>query len=160
MDVAVLAVGRDVTAVGDVPGADVDAYGIAHEGDATGRPPGTGSIPGMRIPGRARFGDVIARQLAMFADDHRDLMLRVEQARVSYTHAGASEAEERYGDYMDLVEEAEEELLALRDRYAETMAARDRMRYEREFSKAAERRLPSLVVRRIYQRAMDPDLDE
>ena len=34
---------------------------------------------------------------------------------------------------MDLVEEAEEELLALRDRYAETMAARDRMRYEREF---------------------------
>ena len=34
-----------------------------------------------------------------------------------------SEAEERYGDYMDLVEEAEEELLALRDRYAETMAA-------------------------------------
>jgi hypothetical protein len=40
------------------------------------------------------------------------------------------------------------------------MAARDRMRYEREFSKAAERRLPSLVVRRIYQRAMDPDLDE
>jgi len=34
------------------------------------------------------------------------------------------------------------------------------MRYEREFSKVAERRLPSLVVRRIYQRAMDPDLDE
>ena len=160
MDVAVLAVGRDVAAVGDVPGADSDAYGIAHQGDATGPPPGTGSIQGMRIPGRARFGDVIARQLAMFADDHHDLMLRVEQARVSYTHAGASEAEERYGDYMDLVEEAEEELLALRDRYAETMAARDRMRYEREFSKAAERRLPSLVVRRIYQRAMDPDLDE
>ena len=146
MDVAVLAVGRNVAAVGDVPGADSEAYGIAHEGDATGRPPGAGSIPGMRIPGRARFGDVIARQLAMFADDHRDLMLRVEQARVSYTHTGASEAEE--------------ELLALRDRYAETMAARDRMRYEREFSKAAERRLPSLVVRRIYQRAMDPDLDE
>ena len=160
MDVAVLAVGRDVAAVGDVPGADSEAYGITHQGDATGPPPGTGSIQGMRIPGRARFGDVIARQLAMFADDHHDLMLRVEQARVSYTHAGASEAEERYGDYMDLVEEAEEELLALRDRYAERMAARDRMRYEREFSKAAERRLPSLVVRRIYQRAMDPDLDE
>jgi hypothetical protein len=160
MDVAVLAVGRDVAAVGDVPGADSYADGIAHQGDATGPPPDTGSIQDMRIPGRARFGDVIARQLAMFADDHHDLMLRVEQARVSYTHAGASEAEERYGDYMDLVEEAEEELLALRDRYAERMAARDRMRYEREFSKAAERRLPSLVVRRIYQRAMDPDLDE
>ena len=159
MDVAVLAVGRDVAAVGDVPGADVDADGIAHEGDATGRPPGTGSIPGMRIPGRARFGDVIARQLAMFADDHRDLMLRVEQARVSYTHAGASEAEERYGDYMDLVEEAEEELLALRDRYASTMEGRERSRYQREFTRAAERRLPTLQARRMYERAMDPDDD-
>ena len=114
----------------------------------------------MRIPGRSRFGDVIARQLAMFTEDQHDLLLQIEQARVSYTHARSVDAEERYGTYMDLVEEAEEELLALRDRYAETMAGRDRMRYEREFSKAAERRLPSLAVRRSYLRAMDPDLDE
>ena len=114
----------------------------------------------MRIPGRSRFGDVIARQLAMFGEDQHDLLLHIEQARVSYTHARSGDAEERYGTYMDLVEEAEEELLALRDRYAETMAGRDRMRYEREFSKAAERRLPSLAVRRSYLRAMDPDLDE
>jgi hypothetical protein len=113
----------------------------------------------MRFPGRARFGDVISRQLAMFMADQHDLLLAVEQARVSYTHARAGDAEELYGDYMDLVEQAEEELLALRDRYAETMAARDRARYEREFSKAAERQLPSLAVRRAYQRAMDPDLD-
>ena len=114
----------------------------------------------MRLPGRPRFGDVIKRQLAMFMDDQHDLLLRIEQARVSYTHAGAGDAEERYGDYMDLVEEAEEELLALRDRYAERMAARDRLRYEREFSKAAERQLPSLAVRQTYQRAMDPDVDD
>jgi hypothetical protein len=114
----------------------------------------------MRIPGRARFGDVITRQLAMFAEEYHDLLLRTEQARVSYTHSRAESAEELYGDYMDLVEEAEDELLSLRDRYAETMAGRDRMRYEREFSKAAERRLPSLAVRRSYLRAMDPDLDE
>jgi len=114
----------------------------------------------MRIPGRARFGDVIARQLAIFAEEHHDLLPRTEQARVSYTHSRTESAEERYGDYMDLVEEAEDELLALRDRYAETMAARDRMRYEREFRKAAERQLPSLAARRVYRRAMDPDLDE
>ncbi len=60
---------------------------------------------------------------------------------------------------MELVEEAEDELLALRDRYAETMAARDRTRYEREFTRAAERRLPTLQARRMYQRAMDPDDD-
>jgi hypothetical protein len=114
----------------------------------------------MRLPGRARFNDVITRQLAMFAEEHHALLLRVEQARVSYTHSGSDAAEERYGDYMDLVEEAEEELLALRDRYAETMAARDRLRYEREFLRLAERRLPSLATRRDYRRAMDPDLDE
>jgi hypothetical protein len=114
----------------------------------------------MRLPGRARFRDVIRRQLAMFAEEHHDLLLRAEQARVGYTHARADMAEERYGDYMDLVEEAEEELLALRDRYAETMAARDRMRYEREFLRSAERQLPSLSARRVYRRAMDPDLDD
>jgi hypothetical protein len=114
----------------------------------------------MRIPGRARFGDVITRQLAMFAKEHHDLLLRAEQARVSYTHSRDESAEELYGDYMDLVEEAEDELLALRDRYAETMAARDRMRYEREVRKAAARPLPTRAARRVYRRAMDPDLDE
>jgi hypothetical protein len=114
----------------------------------------------MRIPGRARFGDVITRQLAMFAEEHHDLMLRVEQARVSYTHSRSDSAEELYGDYMDLVEEAEDELLALRDRFAERMEPRDRARYEREFRKAAERQLPSLAARRVYRRAMDADLDE
>jgi hypothetical protein len=58
---------------------------------------------------------------------------------------------------MDLVEEAEEDLLALRDRYAETMAARERRRYEREFFRAAERMLPTLQSRRHYLRAIDPD---
>lgn len=118
------------------------------------------TMPGVRIPGRPRFSDVIRRQLELFEAESSDLLHRIDEAKRAYDRTRAGEAEEAYGDYMDLVEEAEEELLALRDRYAETMAARDRMRYEREFSKAAERRLPSLVVRRIYQRAMDPDIDE
>ncbi|MDX6520127.1 MAG: hypothetical protein QOF08_732 [Gaiellales bacterium] len=103
---------------------------------------------------------MITRQLAMFSEEHHDLLLRTEQARVSYTHSRADMAEELYGDYMDMAEEAEEELLALRDRYAETMTPRDRVRYEREFRRAAERRLPSLSARRVYRRAMDPDLDD
>ena len=35
--------------------------------------------------------------------------------------------------------------------------ARERRRYEREFSRAAERLLPTLQARRHYQRAVDPD---
>jgi len=38
-----------------------------------------------------------------------------------------------------------------------TMAARERGRYEREFSRAAERMLPTLQARRHYMRAVDPD---
>ncbi len=111
----------------------------------------------MRLPGRSRFGDVIRRQLELFARDHRELLQRVADAERDYRHAPAGESEERYGDYMDLVEEAEDELLALRDRYAETMAARERTRYEREFTRAAGRMLPTLSARSAYLRAIDPD---
>jgi hypothetical protein len=112
----------------------------------------------MRIPwGGARFGDLVRRQLDLFVGDHRRLLERIVDAERAYREAGADEAEERYGEYMDLVEEAEDDLLALRDRYAEGMAARDRRAYEREFYRAAEKRLPSLAVRRAYLRAVDPD---
>ena len=125
----------------------------------------------MKVPGRPRYAAVIHAQLDLYLEQNADLLERVEAAKATYDHAGrpdseeaygvymdlVEEAEEAYGDYMDLVEEAEDELLELRDRYAETMAARERGRYEREFSRAAERMLPTLSARRQYQRAIDPD---
>jgi hypothetical protein len=111
----------------------------------------------VRIPGRPRFADVIRTQLDLFEDEQAHLLRRVGEAKRAYDRAGADGAEEAYGDYMDLVEEAEDVLLELRDRYAETMAARDRRVYEREFWRAAEKRLPTLQGRRLYQRAVDPD---
>jgi hypothetical protein len=111
----------------------------------------------VRIPGRPRFSDVIRRQLELFEVENGELLDRVDAAKRAYDRAGAGEAEEAYGDYMDLVEEAEDGLLELRDRYAETMAARDRRGYEREFWRAAEKRLPTLQGRRLYLRAVDPD---
>lgn len=112
----------------------------------------------MRLPWRPRFGDVIERQLDLFTEQERPLLTEIQLAAAAYRQTDAGEAEERYGEYMDLVEQAEEELLALRDRYAETMAARERLRYEREFTRAAERRLPSLSARRAYERAIGGDL--
>ncbi len=102
---------------------------------------------------------MVGRQLALFESAHGDLLRRMAEAGRAYNRAGAGAAEELYGEYMDLVEEAEEELLSLRDRYAETMAARDRLTYEREFGKAARKRLPSLAARRDYERRMDPDFE-
>jgi hypothetical protein len=106
---------------------------------------------------RGRFKDLIERQLSIYMADHRGLFARMAEAKSAYEGAGADEAEELFGDYMDLVEEAEEELLSLRDTYAEGMAARDRRSYEAEFYRAAEKRLPSLAARRQYRRATDPD---
>lgn len=100
---------------------------------------------------------MIRPQLDLFDAEHRALLARIDTAKREYDRAGADGAEEAYGDYMDLVEEAEDALLELRDRYAETMAARDRRVYEREFWRAAQRRLPSLAARRAYLRAVDPD---
>jgi hypothetical protein len=108
---------------------------------------------------RRRYADLVRRQIAIFVDEHRPLLESLEAARRAYERAPAGEAEERYGSYMDLVEEAEERLLALRDTYAEWIAASERRRYEREFTRVAEKLLPSLIVRRDYGRAVDPDYD-
>ncbi|HEX3332302.1 MAG TPA: hypothetical protein VHS27_20440 [Gaiellales bacterium] len=111
----------------------------------------------MKVPGRPRYAAVIHAQLDLYLEQNADLLKRVEAAKATYDHAGRPGSEEAYGVYMDAVEEAEDTLLELRDRYAETMAARERGRYEREFSRAAERMLPTLSARRQYLRAIDPD---
>ena len=111
----------------------------------------------MKVPGRPRYAAVIRAQLDLYLEQNADLLKRVEAAKEAYDRAGRPGSEEAYGAYMDAVEEAEDALLELRDRYAETMAARDRRAYEREFWRAAEKRLPTLQGRRLYLRAVDPD---
>jgi hypothetical protein len=111
----------------------------------------------VRVPGRPRFADIINAQLDLYLEQNADLLERVGAAKQVYDRAKRPDSEEAYGTYMDLVEEAEDSLLDLRDHYAETVAARERRRYEREFSRAAERILPTLQARRNYLRAIDPD---
>ena len=74
----------------------------------------------MRL-GRARFGDLIDRQLDLFEREHRGLIDDCLAAERSYTRADRDEAEERYGDYVDLVETGTELLADLRDNFATTL---------------------------------------
>jgi hypothetical protein len=106
----------------------------------------------VRLPWRSRFDDVISRQLALFADENASRLVHIGEARRAYDRAGAYQAEERWGEYMDLVEETEDDLLELRERYAATMADDQRARYERDFWRQAQKLLPSLGARRDYQR--------
>lgn len=74
---------------------------------------------------RAPFDDVISRQLDLFEREQRGLIDDCLAAERSYNTADRDEAEERYGDYVDLVETGTEVLADLRDNFAATLADED-----------------------------------
>jgi hypothetical protein len=92
------------------------------------------------------FEDVIRRQLDFFERERADLIADCEEAERAYDAAGRDEAEERYGDYVDLVETGTEELAALRDHFASTMTAVAAEEYEAEFNRAVLVRLPRFAL--------------
>ena len=94
---------------------------------------------------RRRFADVIARQLDLFEREQRGLVDDCDAAERAYDRADRDEAEERYGDYLDLVETGTELLADLRDHFAATLddAAEE---YEDEFNRAVAKRLPRFAL--------------
>ena len=95
---------------------------------------------------RRRFADVVARQLDLFELDYAGLIRDCEQAERAYRQADRDDAEERYGDYMDLVETATEALARLRDNYAATLGEEAAEQYEATFNRAVLRRLPRFAL--------------
>ncbi len=91
---------------------------------------------------RGRFADVISRQLDLFERDEADLIGQCAEAERSYDRAGRDEAEERYGDYVDLVEAGTEALADLRWTYAATLDEDAAEEYETAFNRAVKKRLP------------------
>ena len=95
---------------------------------------------------RGRFGDVIARQLGLFEREHRGLIDDCDAAERAYDRAGRAEAEERYGDYIDLVETGTELLADLRDHFAATLDDEAAEEYEAAFNRAVAKRLPRFAL--------------
>ena len=89
---------------------------------------------------RARFGDVVERQLDLFEREHRGLIDDCVAAERSYNRADRDEAEERYGDYVDLVETGTELLADLRDNFASTLDEDTAEEYEAAFNQAVLKR--------------------
>ncbi|HWJ32427.1 MAG TPA: hypothetical protein VNR59_08820 [Gaiellaceae bacterium] len=89
---------------------------------------------------RARFADLIERQLDLFERENRGLIDDCIAAERSYTQADRDEAEERYGDYVDLVETGTEVLADLRDNFASTLDDDAADEYTAEFNRAVLRR--------------------
>jgi hypothetical protein len=91
---------------------------------------------------RRRFADLISRQLDVFAVDEAWLLTEVREAEQAYNRAERDEAEEKYGDYVDVVETATEALADMRDRFKRTLDEDAAEEYDAAFNRAVKRRWP------------------
>lgn len=89
---------------------------------------------------------MIRRQLDLFEREEAALIVECEEAERAYDGAERSEAEERYADYLDLVETGTELLAGLRDNFASTMEETAAQEYEQEFNRAVLGRLRRFAV--------------
>ena len=85
---------------------------------------------------------MVERQLDLFEREHAGLARDCEAAFLAYRDAASDEAEERYGDFLDLVDTARDELVALRDAYADTLDEEAAEEYADVFNDRARKRLP------------------
>jgi hypothetical protein len=91
---------------------------------------------------RGRFVDVVERQIALFTAENAGLIRDTEAALDTYNRAPRDEAEERYGDYLDLVETGTDELVELRDNFAATLDEDSYEEYHEVFNRVVRKRLP------------------
>ena len=94
-----------------------------------------------------RFADLTQRQLAFFREDHADLMEACNTAERAYDHAARDEAEARYAEYLELVEEGVDALSEIRDAYASTLDQEAAEVYEQAFDREVKRHLPRFGLR-------------
>jgi hypothetical protein len=95
---------------------------------------------------RARFAEAIDRQLDLFEREQRGLIDDCVAAERAYNRAPRDEAEERYGDYIDLVETGTELLAELRDNFGSTLDEDTGEEYEDAFNRAVLKRLPRFAL--------------
>jgi hypothetical protein len=95
---------------------------------------------------RRRFAEVITRQLDLFVRDQLQLLEACDEAERAYERAERDEAEERFGDYQDLVETGTEILADLRDNFASSLDDETAEAYEAEFNRAVAKRLPRFAL--------------
>lgn len=95
---------------------------------------------------RGRFAELVSRQLDIFLVDNAELVRECEDAERAYDRAPREEAEERYGEYVDLVEEGTERLADLRDNFATTLDGDAAPEYEATFNRAVLKRLPRFAL--------------
>jgi hypothetical protein len=74
------------------------------------------------------------------------LIEQCNEAERAYDRAPRSEAEERYAEYLDLVEEGAAALAEIRDAYAQTLESEQVDAYVAAFEREVNRHLPRFGV--------------
>ena len=95
---------------------------------------------------RDRFGDLVRRQLDLFAEDEAELLQEADEAERGYDGAEREDAEEAYGDFQLVLESVAERLEEVRDTYAATLGPDAVDDYERSFDRAARKRFPRVRI--------------
>ena len=95
---------------------------------------------------RGRFSEVIGRQLDLFELDHSDVIEEAADRLAAYNRAERDEAEELYGDYVDVVETGTELLADIRDAFSMTLPEGTDELYEAEFNRAVARRWKAFAL--------------
>ena len=95
---------------------------------------------------RGRFSEVIGRQLDLFELDHGDVIEEAADKLAAYNRAERDEAEELYGDYVDVVETGTELLADIRDAFSMTLPEGTDELYEAEFNRAVSRRWKAFAL--------------
>jgi len=93
-----------------------------------------------------RFTELIQRQLDLFEREQAALIADCEQAIRAYDAADREDAEERYSEYLDLVETGTDVLADLRDNFAMTMDEEAAEEYEQAFNRAVANQLPRFAL--------------
>ena len=91
---------------------------------------------------RSRFGDLIGRQLDLFAAEEAELLAEAAAAERAYDAAAREDAEEAYSDYQLVLEAGAERLAELQAAYAVTLEDDAAREYEAAFARAAAKRFP------------------
>lgn len=85
---------------------------------------------------------MVGRQLTLFRHDQAELLTEVEEALAAYNGAGRDEAEERYGEFVDLVDTGRDALVEMRDAFAESLDDEATEEYRLVFDDLVRTRLP------------------
>ena len=88
---------------------------------------------------RSRFGDLVERQLDLFASE-TELLDEAAEADAAWTSAAVDETEELYGDFQLIVDAIGERLYDIRETYAATLDESTGDAYRAEFDGGARKR--------------------